>query len=101
MWSEYAPGQSTTLVKFPDYWRGEPKLDRIIRRNFQDPASALLAFDAGEIHLTYITADEVPRERDNPNGTSSCPATRASTTGSPPTPSRFPSSGSLKFGRRC
>jgi peptide/nickel transport system substrate-binding protein len=67
MWSEYVPGESTTLVKFPDYWRGEPKLDRIIRRNFTDPAAALLAFDAGEIHMTYITADEVQRERDNPN----------------------------------
>jgi peptide/nickel transport system substrate-binding protein len=67
MWSEYVPGQSTTLVKFPDYWRGEPKLDRIIRRHFPDPATALLAFDAGEIHMTYLTADEVERERDNPN----------------------------------
>src|SRR5262245_29761803 len=67
MWQEYVPGQSTTLVKFPNYWRGEPKLDRIIRRHFADPASALVAFDAGEIHMTYITADEVQRERDNPN----------------------------------
>ncbi len=30
-------------------------------------AAALLAFDAGEIHLTYITADEVARERANAN----------------------------------
>ena len=36
-------------------------------RHFQDPAAALLAFDAGEIHFTYITADEVERERGNTN----------------------------------
>lgn len=64
-WDKYTAGQSTELVAFDNYWRGKPKLDRIIRRHFEDPASALLAFDAGEIHMTYITADEVAREREN------------------------------------
>jgi peptide/nickel transport system substrate-binding protein len=64
-WDKYTPGQSTELVRFDNYWRGAPKLDRIIRRHFADPAAALLAFDAGEIHMTYLTADEVSRERDN------------------------------------
>jgi peptide/nickel transport system substrate-binding protein len=63
----YTPGQSWELVRFDNYWRGAPKLDRIIRRHFSDPAAGLLAFDAGEIHFTYITADEVQRERENPN----------------------------------
>jgi len=66
-WDKYTPGVSTELVAFDNYWRGKPKLDRIIRRHFEDPASALLAFDAGEIHMTYITADEVARERENPD----------------------------------
>jgi peptide/nickel transport system substrate-binding protein len=66
-WDKYTPGQSTELVRFDDYWRGAPKLDRIIRRHFPDPAAALIAFDAGEIHMTYITADEVDRERENAN----------------------------------
>lgn len=65
MWDKYTAGQSTELVAFENYWRGKPKLDRIIRRHFEDPAAALLAFDAGEIHMTYITADEVERERGN------------------------------------
>lgn len=64
-WDKYTPGQSTELVRFDNYWRGAPKLDRIIRRHFADPAAALLAFDAGEIHMTYLTADEVAREREN------------------------------------
>ncbi len=67
IWDKYTAGQSTELVAFDNYWRGRPKLDRIIRRHFEDPASALLAFDAGEIHMTYITADEVARERENPD----------------------------------
>ncbi len=66
-WDKYTAGVSTELVAFENYWRGKPKLDRIIRRHFEDPASALLAFDAGEIHMTYITADEVARERENPD----------------------------------
>jgi peptide/nickel transport system substrate-binding protein len=68
-WSKYTAGQSTELTAFDNYWRGKPKLDKIIRRHFPDPAAALLAFDAGEIHMTYITADEVERERANTNAT--------------------------------
>jgi peptide/nickel transport system substrate-binding protein len=64
-WDKYTAGQSTELVAFDNYWRGKPKLDRIIRRHFEDVSAALLAFDAGEIHLTYLTADEVARERQN------------------------------------
>ena len=68
-WTTYTAGQSTELTAFDNYWRGKPKLDEIIRRHFPDPAAALLAFDAGEIHMTYITADEVERERANTNAT--------------------------------
>ena len=53
--------------RFDNYWRGKPKLDGIIRRHFKDPAAALIAFDAGEIQFTYLTADEVERERGNAN----------------------------------
>ena len=66
-WKKYTPGESTELVRFDNYWRGKPKLDGIIRRHFKDPAAALIAFDAGEIQFTYLTADEVERERGNAN----------------------------------
>ena len=67
MWDKYTPGQSIELVPFPNYWRGAPKLDRLIRREFQDPSAALLAFDNGEVDFTYLTADEVEREKWNTN----------------------------------
>jgi hypothetical protein len=67
-WKTYTPGQSIELVRNDDYWRGAPKLDGIIRRQFKDPATALLAFEAGEIDFTYVTGDEVARMRQSPIG---------------------------------
>ena len=64
MWKAYTPGQSIELSRFDNYWRGAPKLDGIIRRQFADPASALIAFEAGEIDMSYVTADEVQRLKD-------------------------------------
>ena len=67
-WKTYTPGQSIELERFDDYWRGAPKLDGIIRRQFKDPATALLAFEAGEIDFTYVTGDEVARMRESTIG---------------------------------
>ena len=66
-WDKYTPGQSIELVPFDNYWRGKPKLERIIRREFQDLSAGILAFDNGDIDFIYITADEVAREEQNPN----------------------------------
>jgi peptide/nickel transport system substrate-binding protein len=65
--SKFVEGQYIETVRFDDYWRGTPKLDKLIRREFKDPATALIAFDAGEIDFTYLTADEVERESQNAN----------------------------------
>jgi peptide/nickel transport system substrate-binding protein len=67
MWSKYTPGQSIELLPFPNYWRGAPKADKLIRREFQDTAAALLAFDNGEVDFTYLTADAVEHEKSNAN----------------------------------
>ncbi|GAB4427186.1 MAG: ABC transporter substrate-binding protein [Chloroflexi bacterium OHK40] len=67
--SNHEPGQFTELVRFDDYFRGAPVLERLIRRSFADPAAALLALENGEIDLAYVTADEVARLRQNPNVT--------------------------------
>ena len=91
-WNKYTPGESTELVRFDNYWRGKPKLDGIIRRHFKDPAAALIAFDAGEIQFTYLTADEVERERAT-RTRSSCPATPAWTTASRLNPNVVPEFG--------
>ena len=69
VWSKYTPGESIELKANPSYFKGAPKIGTLIRRNFADPAAALLAFDNGEIDFTYLTADEVARERDNANAT--------------------------------
>jgi peptide/nickel transport system substrate-binding protein len=63
----YVPGQYMELVRFDNYFRGAPLLEKLIRRHFQDPATALLAFDRGEIDFAYVTADEVEREMANEN----------------------------------
>lgn len=67
--NSFEPGQFMELVRFDDYWRGRPLLEKLINRQFTDPSAALLAFDSGEIDLTYVTADELARERDNANAT--------------------------------
>ncbi len=67
--TNYVDGQFMELSRYDGYWRGKPVLDKIVRREFKDPATALLAFDRGEIDMTYVTADEVTREQSNSNAT--------------------------------
>jgi len=67
--SSYTAGQFIELTANKSYWRGAPKLDKIVRKEFKDPATALLAFDAGQVDFTYLTADEVQREQGNANAT--------------------------------
>ena len=67
--AKYEAGQYMELDRFDDYFRGKPLLDKLIRREFKDPTTALLAFDKGEIDFTYLTADEVERAKQNPNAT--------------------------------
>ena len=67
--TNYVDGQFMELSRYDGYWRGKPLLDKIIRREFKDPATALLAFDRGEVDMTYVTADEVTREQSNTNAT--------------------------------
>ena len=62
---KFVDGQYIETAAFENYWRGKPKIDRLIRREFKDPATALLAFDAGEIDFTYLTLDELEREQKN------------------------------------
>lgn len=58
MWSQYAPGEYVELVAYDNYWRGRPKLDRLINRYYKEPGAAIIALRAGEIDFTYATADE-------------------------------------------
>ena len=67
--SAYTPGQSMEVVRNINYWRGKPHLDGIIRKEFKDAATALLAFDKGEVDVTYVEAGEVERELTSTIGT--------------------------------
>lgn len=65
----YSAGQSMELARNDDYWRAKPYLDKIIRREFKDTASALIAFETGEVDYTYVTADEVEQASTIKTGT--------------------------------
>jgi peptide/nickel transport system substrate-binding protein len=66
---QYQPDQSIELERFDDYWRGAPRLDRLINRYFLEAGTSIIALEAGEIDFTYVTADEAIRLEDNPNVT--------------------------------
>ena len=57
MMDEVRPGESYTMVKFPDYWKeGEPLLDSVVLRVITDPVVRLNALRTGEIDM----AEELP-----------------------------------------
>jgi peptide/nickel transport system substrate-binding protein len=63
--SGYTASQFEEISANKAYWRGAPHLDKIVRKEFADPATALVAFDAGQVQHAYLTADEVAREKGN------------------------------------
>jgi len=61
--AEYNPTQSITLVANKKYFRGAPKIDKIVYRYIQSDASRDLAYSSGEIDLIYGRQDQVWVER--------------------------------------
>lgn len=57
-WSKYIPDQYVELNANETYWRGRPKLDKLINRYFKEAGSALIALQRGEIQFVYVSADE-------------------------------------------
>ena len=59
VWSKYTPGESIELKANPSYFKGAPKIGTLIRRNFADPAAALLAAaDLGQLGLAHAVDDD-------------------------------------------
>lgn len=58
MWSRYVPDQYVELKANPNYFKGRPKLDRLINRYFKEPAAAVLALKSGDIQFTYLSLDD-------------------------------------------
>ena len=63
----HTPGESAILVKNEDYFRGEPKLDRIEMYVMRDVAAREVAMDTGEIHMTYGEPDQLWVEKRRAN----------------------------------
>jgi len=66
---EFKPGEHLVMERFDRFFlKGAPKLDRIIIKEFKDPASALLAFEKGEIdaYPGLLDPREIERARKIP-----------------------------------
>ncbi len=55
----YKPNESVTLVGHAGYFRGKPKIDRIVYRFIPSDSSRDLAFEAGELDLLYGRQDQL------------------------------------------
>jgi len=61
--SEYTPNQSVVLVANKNYFRGAPKIDKIVYRYIPSDATRDLAYTSGEIDLIYGRQDQTWAER--------------------------------------
>ena len=59
----YKPNESVTLTAHAGYFRGKPKIDRIVYRFIPSDSSRDLAFEAGELDLIYGRQDQLWVER--------------------------------------
>lgn len=59
----YKPGESVTLVANKAYFRGAPKIDRIVYRFIPADAARDLAFTSGELDVVYGRQDQKWAER--------------------------------------
>ena len=58
------PGQEVDLVANKSYWRGAPKLDRLVIKALPDPAARTAALLSGEVNLIdYPNPDDISRLR--------------------------------------
>lgn len=55
----YKPNESVTLVANTAYFRGKPKIDRIVYRFVPSDSSRDLAFEAGELDVIYGRQDQL------------------------------------------
>ena len=63
------PGETIEFIAFPDYWRGEAKIKRAVSRIIPDNTTALLALEAGDLHISQPSQDFSDRDaiKSNPN----------------------------------
>jgi peptide/nickel transport system substrate-binding protein len=66
---EHQPGVKLTLAKNPNYFGGAPIIDQLVVRAIQEPAAAVSALLAGEVHLIAdaVSPDVAKSLEANPN----------------------------------
>ena len=70
VFKEWRSRDQVVLEANPNYWRGKPKLDRIVYKVLPDPQAALLALRRGEVHiLADVGAATIPALRAEPQVT--------------------------------
>lgn len=55
MFESWTDGESIKLVKFEDYWRGEPYLDGVTIEMFSEAMVLQAAFEAGDVHIFSVS----------------------------------------------
>jgi len=62
---EWKPDEYVEFEAFDDYWRGRPKIDRLIWRVIPSTEALVAALEAGEVDVTWSTpSDYMPRLRE-------------------------------------
>ncbi len=55
---EWKSGESITYSAFPDYFKGRPKLDKVVQRIFPDPTTAVTELQSGGIQQAFIASPD-------------------------------------------
>jgi peptide/nickel transport system substrate-binding protein len=63
--TKYVTDQYVELAANPDYRGGQPAVERLINRYFENPAAAIAALRAGEIEFTYVDSNDVSTFKDD------------------------------------
>jgi len=67
---EWKSGESITYSAFPDYFKGRPKLDRVVQRIFPDPTTAVTELQSGGIQQAFIAnPDQYQQFKSDPSYT--------------------------------
>ena len=66
--TSWTPKSEIVLEANPNYWRGAPKIDKIIFKNVTDPTTALQLLQKGEVDIVYmLDRDLVEQAKADPN----------------------------------
>ena len=67
MMMEWDEGQSITLVKNPNYYKGEPNIDTIVFKIVEDDNAKALQLKSGELDLAKVTPKDAQRFKEDTN----------------------------------